>query len=112
LKAASVKFIKRNVLAKTTPDVIIEIDGSSYKILTITKIKSIKNTFVVDQSFDADFGFDFIKNYLPSLTAPSTLLLRNNQNKNDTIEYSIDGDSLQIKYSYDGVVATRTFRRA
>ena len=49
-------MIKRKVLTNTTPDVVIVVDGNTYKIDTITSVKTIKVEFVLDTPYEHDPG--------------------------------------------------------
>ncbi len=45
LKAEDIGMLKRNVLASTKPDIVVEVDGDQFTITTITKLKTIKMSF-------------------------------------------------------------------
>ena len=53
-----VGMIKRNVIASTKPDMIIEIDGDNYTVTTITSLKTIKISFTLGKEYEADPGTD------------------------------------------------------
>ena len=49
-------MIKRKMASKTTPDVVIVVDGNNIKIDTITSVKTIKVEFVLDTPYEHDPG--------------------------------------------------------
>ena len=51
-------MIKRNVIASTKPDMIIEIDGDNYTVTTVTSLKTIKISFTLGKEYEADPGTD------------------------------------------------------
>ena len=55
---ADVGMIKRNVIASTKPDIVIEATGDNYTVTTITSLKTIKISFTLGQEYEADPGTD------------------------------------------------------
>jgi len=51
-------MIKRNLIAATKPDILIEADGDNYTVSTITSVKTIKISFTLGKEYEADPGTD------------------------------------------------------
>ena len=51
-------MIKRNVIASTKPDIVIEANGDNYTVTTITSLKTIKISFTLGKEYEADPGTD------------------------------------------------------
>ena len=55
-------MIKRKMLASTSPDIVITVNGNNVKIDTITSVKTLNLEFTLDTPYKTDPGnYDFLK---------------------------------------------------
>ena len=63
-------MIKRKMLASTSPDIVITVNGNNVKIDTITSVKTLNLEFTLDTPYKTDPG-----NYNKRLFSKNTFLL-------------------------------------
>merc|ERR1712037_1033445 len=111
LKAVGIGMIKRKLLAGTSPDIVITVDGKNMKIDTITSVKTLNLEFTLDTPYKTDPGTGEVSEYITSLEG--NVLVTKKADTGDVIakrEFS-DSGFVQTYYS-KSVTATRTFKRA
>ena len=57
-------MIKRKVLASTSPDIVITVNGKNMKIDTITSVKTLNLEFTLDTPYKTDPGNHQMKSFL------------------------------------------------
>lgn len=112
LKVEDVGMIKRNVLASTKPDIIVEVDGDQFTITTITSLKTIKMIFTLGQEYEYDPGIDKMDTYITTLEGDNTLFTQRVDDPSATSSIQFTNDQMIMTMTTKGVTATRTFNRA
>ncbi|MTJ09984.1 lipocalin/fatty-acid binding family protein [Anabaena sp. UHCC 0204] len=112
LKAENVGMITRTVLAKTTPDMIVEIDGDNFTITTVTNLKTIKISFTLGKEYDCDPGTNKVDKYITTLEGGDTLVTKKVEDTSSTSSTKFTSDQMIMTMTTNEVTATRTFKRA
>ena len=111
LNAEDIGMIKRNVIAKTRPDMIVEIDGDNFTVTTITTLKTIKISFTLGKEYQCDPGTDKVNNYITTLEGGDTLMTKKLDDNFSTSSMKFTDDGLIITMTAQGITAIRTFKR-
>ncbi|HAN74038.1 MAG TPA: hypothetical protein DCQ63_06915 [Planktothrix sp. UBA8402] len=112
LKAEDIGMLKRNVLASTKPDIVVEVDGDQFTITTITKLKTIKMSFTLGKEYEHDPGTDKVGKYITTFEGSDTLLTQNVENPSTTSSIKFTDDQMIMTMTTNETTATRTFKRA
>ena len=60
-------MIKRKMLASTSPDIVITVNGNNVKIDTITSVKTLNLEFTLDTPYKTDPGNYNVKDYFQKI---------------------------------------------
>lgn len=112
LKAEDVGMIKRSVMTKERPDIVVEIDGDSFTVTTYGKLKTIKISFTLGKEYQCDPGTDKVNKYITTLDGGATLMTKKLDDNFSTSSMTFTSDGLSITMQARGVTAIRTFKRA
>jgi hypothetical protein len=104
-------MLMRKTISATSPDIVVEINGSKYTVSTITTLKTIKIEFTLGATYEADPGTGKKGNYITTLEGNS-LVTKDAGSGNVAAKREFSDSGMVMTMYADGVVATRTFKRA
>ncbi|RHX96661.1 hypothetical protein DYB25_009786 [Aphanomyces astaci] len=109
LKAKGLGMVKRSLLAKEKPDLIIENYASGYTLTTVYSLKTTKISFALGVPFDADFNYNFVEHVVATLHDDTLDLARTDDASRES--YAFGADGIVVTYTAnDGTSGTVTYR--
>ncbi len=104
-------MLQRKVIVKTSPDIVVTVDGNKYKVETITSLKTMVVEFTLGSPYETDPGTGTVGKYVTSLEGDS--LVTKDAGSGKVVAKREFTDAGMTMYAYaDGVTATRVFKRA
>merc|ERR1712223_1280530 len=115
LKDTDFNVVKRTMFAKTKPDVVMEVNGKTFAVQTITSLKTINAEFTLDEPYENDMTGEK-ETYITTIEGNKlvTKLVINGKVTDivmTTREFT-DSGFVQTYYGKTGVTGTRTFEKA
>ena len=104
-------MIKRKMITSTAPEIVITVDGSNYKLVTITSVKTINLEFTLDTPYDHDPGTGEVGKYVTVLEGNVLITKKAGSDEVAAKREFTDAGMVMTMYG-KGVTATRTFKRA
>ncbi len=105
-------MVKRKLVAATSPDILVEVNGDTYNIKTVTSVKTVEVTFTLGKEYEADPGTDRTAKYVTTLEGGDTLKTVEVANPENVATRKFTDDGLVMTVTAKGVTGSRTFKRA
>ena len=105
-------MIKRKMITSTAPEIVITVDGSNYKLVTITSVKTINLEFTLDAPYDHDPGTGEVGKYVTVLEGNVLVTKKAGSDEVAAKREFTDAGMVMTMYGKGGVIATRTFKKA
>jgi len=111
LKAAGVGMMQRKVIAKTSPDILVEVNGNDVSMTTVTSLKTMVFKYTLGQEYEADPGTGRSCKYITTREGDK-FITKEVADPSSVATREFTSDGLVMTMTTKGVTGTRKFKRA